>query len=776
VDELHVYNGEDLLGRYQLHATELVLGRAGHVVLESPNVSRLHAHLGYLPGQGYIVTDLGSKNGTKVNGHPVPEKQSLKPGDVIEIGDFQVRCMFVGAGAAKRAAPPPASREGLADTATLKKIDLAQMKKAAAPARSVHPAVERSASARLMAQMMEASQGKASPAATAAAKPAPAAPAAPGKPAAAAPPGDGASKPEASTPGSPKPPPAPPHKRDSVGVEVRRTYDVYFRKLRRLAREGAFDVSKADARPISADLTYFDRPNRFRRALRRAWILAALAGLAWIGIETGRGNRAVFTSESVSAGHASFGEACEKCHVDRFSLAVRDATCLACHVQLLTRDQLGSLDADPRHASFATHHDNQERTPRCAECHVEHGGHPLLASSVKDRHCVQCHGSLEARSPFAVVSDAGRRILGFAEHPEFAPVLSGTIAALPSGSSGALHAPGGRDPAKIFLDHAAHLAAPLPAMESDDRRAWLAAKGRDRMICTDCHVPDASRKEMQPIRFAESCKPCHALPDVSLTIAEGDRTLTRRQTVPHGIEPRAVLGLLVGLHLEADIEAFYKDYIASHPGDLVPAAPRGPPRGPPGRAAPVAKTRTPEEWVASRLTAWQEQGGLGKIAQKELFSENNGGCLKCHELSGAGLAAVASGSPADAYREAIATSATDDYVAALVKDPQQAPRVEKPGIPDRWLPHSDFNHEKHGVVSCVECHRLAPTSKETADVLLPSVTECQSCHHEGGGVRATCTTCHLYHDRGKERRGQDGRVPRTDLSGDARFRLFGGAR
>jgi pSer/pThr/pTyr-binding forkhead associated (FHA) protein len=68
-----------------------VLGRSRDcdVVLEDPNVSRHHAEV-RPSGGSWIVRDLGSTNGVKVNGRRVHGPQSLKAGDVIELGTSRV--------------------------------------------------------------------------------------------------------------------------------------------------------------------------------------------------------------------------------------------------------------------------------------------------------------------------------------------------------------------------------------------------------------------------------------------------------------------------------------------------------------------------------------------------------------------------------------------------------------------------------------------------------------------------------------------------------------
>ena len=59
------------------------------VSLPDPNVSRRHAEI-RPSGEGFVVVDLGSTNGTRVNGVPVGEKRLLD-GDAIAIGNTVLR-------------------------------------------------------------------------------------------------------------------------------------------------------------------------------------------------------------------------------------------------------------------------------------------------------------------------------------------------------------------------------------------------------------------------------------------------------------------------------------------------------------------------------------------------------------------------------------------------------------------------------------------------------------------------------------------------------------
>jgi predicted component of type VI protein secretion system len=68
-----------------------VIGRSreADVVIDDPNVSRRHAEV-RPSGGSWIVRDLGSTNGVKVNGRRIQGPQSLKPGDELVLGTARV--------------------------------------------------------------------------------------------------------------------------------------------------------------------------------------------------------------------------------------------------------------------------------------------------------------------------------------------------------------------------------------------------------------------------------------------------------------------------------------------------------------------------------------------------------------------------------------------------------------------------------------------------------------------------------------------------------------
>ena len=77
--------------RYALCAEETLIGRnpTTDITLLDESISREHTIVSRDEATGdYILEDLQSTNGTKVNGHPIQNPKLLRPGDVIFISDY----------------------------------------------------------------------------------------------------------------------------------------------------------------------------------------------------------------------------------------------------------------------------------------------------------------------------------------------------------------------------------------------------------------------------------------------------------------------------------------------------------------------------------------------------------------------------------------------------------------------------------------------------------------------------------------------------------------
>ena len=110
-----IHAGETLLE--ETFEREIVkIGRlaSAHLKLEDPKVSRIHAVIeASSDGTGYSVIDMGSAEGTFVNGEKV-SKHRLREGDEILVGETRV-VVALGDGPQPVAAPAaPAAAPGLA--------------------------------------------------------------------------------------------------------------------------------------------------------------------------------------------------------------------------------------------------------------------------------------------------------------------------------------------------------------------------------------------------------------------------------------------------------------------------------------------------------------------------------------------------------------------------------------------------------------------------------------------------------------------------------------
>jgi hypothetical protein len=371
--------------------------------------------------------------------------------------------------------------------------------------------------------------------------------------------------------------------------------------------------------------------------------------------------------------------------------AVLGAKCDSCHVR--TAGFLRAKTSDQ--ACLACHdgpihHANQKFTPNCASCHQEHKGHARLAAT-PDSSCVQCHANLLTIGPAThFMSD----ITSFGEgHPEFAAVRPGSI-----------------DPSTIKLDHAIHM-----------KHNLAGPNGPVQMDCDDCHRSAASKEAW---RFGPGQVPVHE-PGPA-----GAMSAPQKSDLPLIVSARAYMAPVTyakscaGCHgLQFDkrftegvphdtpevIEAFltqeFRQYITSHPAELRET---GPTRDLPQKPLPLpVRVLTPAQWVGERVAE----------AETLLWGKT---CEQCHALGFA--------------------------------DHGRLPTVFKSNMTARWFAHANFNHERHEMLKCVECHAGALTSQETADILVPGIQTCEKCHHTGAeAAESRCFECHTYHDWAKER-------------------------
>ncbi len=233
---------------------------------------------------------------------------------------------------------------------------------------------------------------------------------------------------------------------------------------------------------------------------------------------------------------------------------------------------------------------------------------------------------------------------------------------------------------------------------------------KHKLTCTYCHKPDNWRAYLEPIVYTKHCdRACHPLDfDTRLaeTVAPHDRPeivhAFLREIFTETFEQCQTLKTKEGRAENRAAEGLKK---RCQELGLIKGEEEGKrPRGRAARREEAQKAPSPEQWVRAQMQS----------AQAVLFKQK---CEYCHMLT---------------YR------------------PEKLPEVSPTAIPIRWLPHSRFDHGAHRMLACTECHK-AKQSKETTDVLLPSIATCRDCHRDSGGARSGCVECHLYHDKAKDR-------------------------
>lgn len=89
---LVLYNGADPGRRFVIEGTRLVVGRSpdcdAHV--DDPGISRRHAEV-QAAGDGFELRDLGSANGTLLNGKRIDMPMPLKDGDLVRLGEVVLK-------------------------------------------------------------------------------------------------------------------------------------------------------------------------------------------------------------------------------------------------------------------------------------------------------------------------------------------------------------------------------------------------------------------------------------------------------------------------------------------------------------------------------------------------------------------------------------------------------------------------------------------------------------------------------------------------------------
>ncbi len=323
-----------------------------------------------------------------------------------------------------------------------------------------------------------------------------------------------------------------------------------------------------------------------------------------------------------------------------------------------------------------------------------------MLSKLSDSNCTRCHGDLKNHS--IALSGYETNITRFdRDHP---PFNLGPI-----GKRKTLSTDG--DPGKLRFNHKAHL-TPGIRYSDKDAEGWRLANIKDESLreryrkqqpadkrkdddlveltCASCHQLDASDapkpgpghnvpprmggEYVLAANYDQHCKACHPL-----TFNPG----LPGTEIPHHLQPEDVRRFLWGVFARQEAKAFETKTKTDRPlpGLNIP------------REEKEAVERIKRNVGGAESFLFQED--LGKAIQFVFKGKTT--CGLCHSYEG---------KPGDAIPS----------------------RIVPTNVTPLWYPHAMFNHRAHRAAKCQECHQGALESTSSANILIPGIENCRTCH------------------------------------------------
>lgn len=452
-------------------------------------------------------------------------------------------------------------------------------------------------------------------------------------------------------------------------------------------------TQKQIAEKYKGNLGYYNKTHPWRLARFLVSFLAIAGGIAAILIFQKHGEEKFFNAGTLSRSHAALVDNCASCH-DKSSMTGGRLTQIRFQQVVSDRFRQGILfePIDKRcetcHAQHTLHEPNVVQDRSCSVCHQEHQG-PGPLKLVTSSQCASCHnntGTMEASA------QKGMQLqwVAFQRHSHPAQQV---VFELPRPSRGYT-----QTFPSFWNGHPEFQLKREPVRDADVLRfnhqrhfaADIPLVNGQKLDCNYCHKPDPEGRYYQRITFAANCQACH-----SLQFDPKNPELT----FPHG-NTTAVRGFLRTLPTQ------YADL----------AVKKG-----------ITKPNEIQNFVTKQMTQLRERVRSGEDFERQVFFVAD---------------------PYKPQRETESRVRASFYGCAFCHEVQPvanaSPFIARPVFVDRWMPKSAFDHAKHSSVKCDECHH-ATQSRATADVLMPGIASCVTCHSPKGKVVAECITCHTYH-------------------------------
>lgn len=326
----------------------------------------------------------------------------------------------------------------------------------------------------------------------------------------------------------------------------------------------------------------------------------------------------------------------------------------------------------------------------CQACH-EGAPHSAKVRASETERCLDCHREHRGRLLLAEVDDSHctRCHADLAKHGNSDGSVAASVMRFEPGMQYGAHP----DLKALFRSDE------RPILFNHARHMTPAKIGRRDyagMECRDCHVPDPDSRTgaMLPVTFEKHCGFCHAN-DLQFDNPEpGEKTLPSEAHKP-GL-PSNPLSEKAKLWWNA-----------------IP---------------PVTAPVVPHARDAAKIRATVQAAYTDPRRASSALDFLAGNCKKCHTV-----VQIHSDAPV------LPVNAIHNRYAEMAPD----------GEP--WLSsHTMFDHRVHRLVSCEDCHTTASKSTRTADVLLPEIRVCTSCHNGATEEPNRCSECHTYHQRNQD--------------------------
>jgi hypothetical protein len=359
-----------------------------------------------------------------------------------------------------------------------------------------------------------------------------------------------------------------------------------------------------------------------------------------------------------------------------------DTSCASCHSPWRGPDPALCADCHSRQREKGqVHQASQTFTPPCTGCHPEHRGGERAV--VGDRTCVSCHGDLQVNPPGAEPRFA-RRVRGFADdHPDFSVTL-------PSGARMVLAEAVARrvDPTPLRFNHRQHLRAGLPTPSGQ----------RVQLTCQSCHRLQAGNRQ--------------AAPGTPPAPSAGKAAPLGNQDAAGQNAPTGSTGI-VPVTYDATCTTS-----GCHPLTFDSRRP--------DQVAPHAAPRRVREFL---ISVYSDRRAANESVRDQYLRLIRGAGQQSRAID---YSAQAQGAEVLAERYLYGTACKECHFVDANARP--VPAVTWQPIPERWLPNARFSHLDHQASDCQLCHGTAAASTVTADVLLPSIAVCRTCHGGTGSI------------------------------------------